>query len=62
MWSDSNIGFISDRAARLLAQYSKAPVYYYMMAYQGRYSNAVWTDTKKPIGKIHFCRKKIRIS
>ncbi|XP_058796191.1 esterase FE4-like [Phymastichus coffea] len=54
MWSDSNINFISDRAARLLAEYSKTPVYNYMLTYQGRYSNAVWSDTKKPVGVVHM--------
>ncbi|XP_014218106.1 esterase E4-like [Copidosoma floridanum] len=53
IYADSLIGWPAHRGAMLLAEYSKTPVYNYQFTFQGRYSFAMWKDTKKPYGVVH---------
>ncbi|KAL7289596.1 hypothetical protein TKK_0016454 [Trichogramma kaykai] len=53
IYADALIGFPTYRFAKLMSEYSRAPVYNYQFTYQGRYSFKVWSDTKKPTGVVH---------
>ncbi|KAJ8686636.1 hypothetical protein QAD02_022430 [Eretmocerus hayati] len=53
IYADALIGFATHRFAKLMSEYSREPVYNYKFTYQGRYSFAVWNDTKKPYGVVH---------
>ncbi|XP_014218176.1 esterase E4-like [Copidosoma floridanum] len=47
------ISFSTQRFAKLMAKYSRAPVYNYQFVYQGRYSFNIWNVTNKPYGVMH---------
>jgi hypothetical protein len=42
------------RLAHLIAEASDQPVYYYEFSYQGPLSNVIFSDTKKPFGRIKY--------
>nr|CAI5851518.1 unnamed protein product [Callosobruchus analis] len=56
IYSDANVGFAVNRAAKLFAEYNNQSVYYYRFSYQGRYSNFYTPESNKtaPYGIVHF--------
>ncbi|XP_049800943.1 esterase E4-like [Schistocerca nitens] len=52
-YSDALIIFPTDRAAKIVAQLSSAPVYYYHFTYAGRYSWLYSPGTQTPYGVSH---------
>ncbi|XP_046991019.1 esterase E4-like [Schistocerca americana] len=52
-YSDSLVIFPVDRAAKIVAQKSSAPVYYYHFMYAGRYSWVYTPGTETPYGVSH---------
>lgn len=57
IYADAVIGYPTQRFAKLMSENSRAPVYNYQFVYQGRYSFAVWSETKKPYGKTNSSDK-----
>nr|ATU82449.1 venom carboxylesterase [Lethocerus distinctifemur] len=51
--SDAFVIVGQEESAKLFAKYSRAPVYFYMTTYVGRFSNEVDEKTKKPLGAAH---------
>ncbi|XP_076231278.1 uncharacterized protein LOC143177296 [Calliopsis andreniformis] len=52
IYADSVIIFPMYRGAKLMAKYSREPVYFYEFTYQGRYSFSMWNATT-PYGVVH---------
>ncbi|XP_015127077.1 esterase FE4 [Diachasma alloeum] len=52
IWADGVIGFSVHRLAKMMAEFSSQPVYYYKFSYQGRYSHANWADNTT-YGVVH---------
>ena len=54
MYSDDTVNFPAYRAAKLIADKSNAPVYFYHFTYQGRYSSRYEADETTPLGTKYF--------
>ncbi|XP_043269297.1 esterase E4-like [Venturia canescens] len=53
-YADSISGFPMYRFVRLVAAFSKQPVYYYRFVYEGKYGLIQWVNTGKPYGVSHL--------
>ncbi|CAH1107847.1 unnamed protein product [Psylliodes chrysocephalus] len=55
LYEDAVVGFQMHRAAKLISEYNKYPVYYYKFTYPGRYSFAYKDGTNNtiPYGVVH---------